>query len=127
MLFDLSAAPPADSAAPVSIPPAAGARPPLRAPPPRGAATDSSAPPVKLNRPIPVQTWVVRFGAPLSVGEYRLKVRGVRGLTGAVRDSEREFRLRAPAVPRDSSATATPAEKAKPAVPAPPSVRRPPL
>ena len=132
-----SAAPPADSAAPVSIapvsippvsiPPAAGARPPLGAPPPRGAATDSSAPPVKLNRPIPVQTWVVRFGAPLSVGEYRLKVRGVRGLTGAVRDSEREFRLRAPAVPRDSSATATPAEKAKPAVPAPPDVRRPPL
>ncbi len=115
-----SAAPPADSAAP------AVEAPPLRPAPPRGAATDSSAPRLKLNRPIPIQTWVVRFDAPLAVGEYRLKVRGVRGLTGAVRDSEREFRLRAPAVPRDSSATAKPTANVKPAAPTPPAVTTPP-
>ena len=81
---------------------------------PSAPVADTIAPSPKLNRPIPIQSWVVRFDAPLSVGEYRLKVRGIRGLTAAVRDSEREFRLRPPAVLRDSTATT------------PPVVRRPP-
>ena len=125
-----SATAPADSVAPAAAgrpasaqrpeTPGAGARLPLRAPDPRGAAADTTAPPPpKLNRPIPIQSWVVRFDAPISVGEYRVKTRAIRGLTGAVRDSEREFRLRPPPAKRDSSATA------KPAVPATPDVRRP--
>ena len=71
----------------------------------------------KLNRPIPIQWWVVQYGAPIAPGDYRIRMRAIRGLTGATRDSEREFRLRPPAPPRDSTA-------AKP--PAAPEPRRPP-
>ncbi|MCE9601053.1 MAG: Ig-like domain-containing protein [Gemmatimonadetes bacterium] len=131
-----SAAPPADSAAPASagrparadtsraprpVQIAPGARFSLARP---GAVVDT-VPPPKLNRPIPIQAWVVRYDAPLPPGDYRLKVRAIRGLTGVVRASEREFKLRPPAVPRDSSATTKPAVPAAPAAPAKPDVRRP--
>ncbi len=62
----------------------------------------------KLNRPIPILTWVVPFAAPLPPGEYRVTVRAIRGLSGAVRDSERVFRLRPPAAPKDSTAAPAP-------------------
>ena len=134
-----SAAAPADSAAP------AGARRPARAdstkaPRPvqvapgarfslaRPGAVVDTVPPPTLNRPIPIQSWVVRYATPLSPGDYRLKVRAIRGLTGVVRASEREYRIRPPAVPRDSSAIAkpaTPATPASPATTAKPDVRRP--
>lgn len=83
--------------------------------PARAAATDT-VPKPKLERPIPVSSWVVPFAAPLPPGEYLLKVRGIRSLTGAVRDSERQFRLRPPPAPRDTSAAARtrPAAGARP-------------
>jgi hypothetical protein len=68
----------------------------------------------KLNRPIPIQWWVVKYGTPIAPGDYRIRMRAIRGLTGATRDSEREFRLRPPAVPRDSTTARPPATPASP-------------
>ena len=117
-----SAAAPADSAkAPRPVQVAPGARFSLARP---GAVVDT-VPPPKLNRPIPIQSWVVRYATPLPPGDYRLKVRAIRGLTGVVRASEREYRIRPPTVPRDSSATAKPATPATPTTTAKPDVRRP--
>lgn len=105
-----AAAAPADTAAPArAAAPAvapAGIRP--------GRPGIDTIPPVRLNRPLPIQSWVVRFDAPISPGEYRLKVRAVRGLTGTVKGSEREFRLRPPPLPRDSTSNAKPPAATKP-------------
>lgn len=75
------------------------------------AATDSAASrprPAVLARPVPVLTWVVPLSTPLPPGTYRLKVGPVRGLTGRVRDSERELRVRPPAPPKDSTSARRP-------------------
>ncbi|MBM3884946.1 MAG: carboxypeptidase regulatory-like domain-containing protein [Gemmatimonadetes bacterium] len=70
-------------------------------------AVDSVAPAPRpaptLDRPVPILGWVVPLEQPLPPGTYRLKVQQVRGLTGRVRDSEREIRVRPPA-PKDSTA-----------------------
>ena len=70
-------------------------------------AVDSVAPAPRpaptLDRPVPILGWVVPLTQPLPPGTYRLKVQQVRGLTGRVRDSEREIRARPPA-PKDSTA-----------------------
>lgn len=92
----------------------------------------------KLSRPIPIQTWVVPFSAPLPPGEYRVTIRAIQGLSGAVRDSERVFRLRPPAAPKDSTAapaagartpdgrpTAAPTSGTRSPVARPPEPRRP--
>ncbi|MEY4608589.1 MAG: hypothetical protein RL625_806 [Gemmatimonadota bacterium] len=52
-----------------------------------------------LNRPIPAQTWGALLSEPLPPGLYRVKLTKVQGMTGAVRDSEREIRLRPPPPP----------------------------
>lgn len=96
----------------------------------RTAAADSlKALAPKLNRPIPIQWWVVKYGAPIAPGDYRIRMRAIRGLTGATRDSEREFRLRSPAPPRDSTAAKPPAAPAtpdgRPATTRPPETRAP--
>ena len=113
-----AAAAPADSAAPVSaaVPAAvpAAAPPGMRPSARPGRPGIDTLPLAKLNRPLPIQSWVVRFDTPISPGEYRLKVRAVRGLTGRVRGSEREFRLRPPPPPRDSTSTAKPPAATKP-------------
>ncbi len=70
------------------------------------AAADT-VPKPQLERPIPVSSWVVPFAAPLAPGEYVLKVRGIRSLTGAARDSERQFRLRPPPPPDTTAARNT--------------------
>ncbi len=70
------------------------------------AVADSSVTPrpaPTLERPVPILGWVVPLEQPLPPGTYRLKVQQVRGLTGRVRDSEREIRVRPPA-PKDSTA-----------------------
>ncbi len=70
------------------------------------AVADSSVTPrpaPTLERPVPILGWVVPLEQPLPPVTYRLKVQQVRGLTGRVRDSEREIRVRPPA-PKDSTA-----------------------
>ena len=57
-----------------------------------------------LSRPIPVQNWVAVLDAPLPPGEYRIAAGGIRGLAGAARRSERVFRIRPPAAPKDTAA-----------------------
>ena len=99
----------ADSAPPDSAPPTAA--PPTPAPPTgfrSGRPGLDTPPPPKLDRPVPIQSWVVRFDTPIRPGEYRVKVRAVRGLTGVVKGSEREFRLRPPPPPRDTTAITKP-------------------
>lgn len=77
------------------------AAPPL-APVPADTADTSRAGP-RFGRPIPVREWVVRLPAPLDPGTYRLRATQVPGLGGTRRDSDREFQLRAPATPSDST------------------------
>ena len=92
-------------AAPTPVPPR------TTLPPGRAGASASSTPrdttPARpaptLERPVPILGWVVPLEQPLPPGTYRLKVQQVRGLTGRVRDSEREIRIRPPA-PKDSTA-----------------------
>jgi hypothetical protein len=67
------------------------------------AETAPTEPMPALDRPIPIVTWVVPLDTALTPGLYRLKVRQVRGLTGRVKDSERDLRVRPPA-PKDSTA-----------------------
>jgi Bacterial Ig-like domain len=89
-------------------------------------ADTTRIPPPKLSRPVPVLNWVVEFSAPLAPGEYRVLVTGVRGLGGSVRPSERAFRIRPPAAPKDSTETAPsdrPPTAAAPAAPARPRPR----
>ena len=85
------------------------------------AVTDSGAArprPAALERPVPPLTWAITLERPLSPGTYRLKVAAVRGLTGRVRDSEREVRVRPPAPPKDSTAARRPpASTARPPSP----------
>ena len=75
------------------------------APAPAAVAASSvnARPAPTLERPVPILGWVVPLEQPLPPGTYRLKVQQVRGLTGRVRDSEREIRVRPPA-PKDSTA-----------------------
>ncbi|MGA0919830.1 MAG: hypothetical protein ACO3SD_03850 [Gemmatimonadaceae bacterium] len=68
------------------------------------ADTLPSRPPPVLQRPIPAQTWGAILTEPLPPGLYRLKLTQVPGMSGTVRDSERELRLRPPAAPRDTTA-----------------------
>jgi hypothetical protein len=73
------------------------------------ADTVHSVPRPVLQRPIPAQTWGAVLTEPLPPGLYRVKLAKVRGMSGAVRDSEREIRLRPPPPPkRDSTATPRP-------------------
>lgn len=94
--------------------PVAPAVPARRAPvitregPARPGADTNTIPPPKLDRPIPVLEWVVELAAPLAPGEYRVLISGVRGLGGDVRPSERTFRIRPPAAPKDSTAGVRP-------------------
>lgn len=71
------------------------------------AAADTASLAAKPSRPIPVRDWVIRLPDALEPGSYMLHAVDVRGLTGALRTSQRELRVRAPA-PRDT--TATPAD-----------------
>ena len=81
-----------------------GAEPATRgAVPAADSASAPSTPLPALDRPIPIQTWVVPLDSTLRPGLYRLKVKQVRGLTGRVKDSERDLRVRPPA-PKDSTA-----------------------
>jgi len=103
----------ADTTAVDSVAPASRVAPvpPRAAIPPGRAAASAAAPrdttPARpapaLDRPVPILGWVVPLEQPLPPGTYRLKVQQVRGLTGRVRDSEREIRVRPPA-PKDSTA-----------------------
>lgn len=96
---------------------------PTPAPGARPAAGDTAATAgPTLARAIPVQTWVAPLRAPLPPGEYRVKAQGIRGLSGAVRPSERVFTKRPPAPPRDSTAVRPPA--ARPPSPPPPDPKR---
>jgi hypothetical protein len=93
---------------------------------PRVGADTNTIPPPKLNRPVPVLSWIVEFAAPLTPGEYRAVITGVRGLGGDVRASERTFRIRPPAAPKDSTAgapTVRPPGSPAPAAPARPRPR----
>ncbi len=121
-----AAAPATDSASRAAAP---GARPPSRTAPRIQTVREGvdllapldtlpKVPPPTMHRAAPVLTWVVEFASPLPPGAYMVKLRGVRGLTGHVRPSERELRLRAPApaaAPGAAPATA----------PAPPRTRPP--
>lgn len=106
-------------------PPAAPGAPARRAPVitreggarPGTAADTTRIPPPKLNRPVPVLNWVVEFAAPLPPGEYRVMMTGVRGLGGDTRPSERAFRIRPPAAPKDSAAAAPPTTTRPPVAP----------
>lgn len=71
--------------------------------------TVPSLPRPVMQRPIPAQTWGAVLTEPLPPGLYRVKLIKVRGMSGAVRDSEREIRLRPPPPPkRDSTAAPRP-------------------
>lgn len=72
-------------------------------------AAVSSAP--TFGRAAPIQVWALPLDTALAPGLYRLAIRGVRGLNGRARDTEREFNVRAaaPRAPTDSSASAPPA------------------
>ncbi len=74
-------------------------------------------PPPTMSRPQPIQQWVIRPGTPLAPGDYRAKFEGVRGLTGAATKSEREFRLRPPAPPADTTKPAAAPPTRPPATP----------
>lgn len=65
--------------------------------------TIPSLPRPVLQRPIPAQSWGAILTEPLPPGLYRLKLAKVPGMSGAVRDSEREIRLRPPPAPRDTT------------------------
>ena len=65
--------------------------------------TIPSLPRPVLQRPIPAQSWGAILTEPLPPGLYRLKLTKVPGMSGAVRDSEREIRLRPPPAPRDTT------------------------
>lgn len=76
--------------------------------------TTPAIPAPVIDRPVPVLSWVVPLRAPLTPGLYRLKVSEVRGLTGRIRDSEREIRVRPPAPPKDSTAARRDSTAARP-------------
>jgi hypothetical protein len=64
-------------------------------------------PPPRPGRPAPPTEFVVRLAEPLGVGvPMRVVVRGVRGLSGAVRESSRTFSRPRPVAPRDSAGAA---------------------
>ncbi len=106
---DSAAGPPAPRAAPT---PARAGPPTARATAPRD--TTPAVPAPVIDRPVPVLSWVVPLETRLVPGTYRLKVRAVRGLTGRVRDSEREIRVRPPAPPKDSTAARRDSTAARP-------------
>lgn len=112
---------------------ALGVRPPTRAAPRIQTVRDGldlqapldtlpRVPPPKMNRAAPIVSWVVEYADPLPPGTYVVKIRGVRSLTGFVRPSERELRIRPPAAPADSTAAPT----VRPAPIAPIAPTRPP-
>lgn len=76
--------------------------------------TVPSVPRPVLQRPIPAQTWGAILSEPLPAGLYRVKLTKVQGMSGAVRDSEREIRLRPPAAPRDTTSRGRPASTRPP-------------
>ncbi|MEX2182789.1 MAG: Ig-like domain-containing protein [Gemmatimonadaceae bacterium] len=71
-------------------------------------ADTTLVPPPVFGRALPVQQWVVPLDTALAPGLYRLRILGVRGLNGVVRDTEREFRVREPPPPKPDSAAARP-------------------
>jgi len=61
-------------------------------------------PPPRPTRPAPPTELVVRLAEPLGAGvSMRVVVRGVHGLSGAVRESSRTFSRARPPAPRDSA------------------------
>lgn len=108
---------------------------------PAAAPSDSAVqdtiprlPPPKFERIVPWQQWTVPLEAPLAPGLYRLTVRGAPGLNGIARDTEREFRIRAPeppkepvtppdSVPPDSARPPSAASRGTPPTSGPPSAR----
>jgi len=76
--------------------------------------TVPSLPRPVLQRPIPAQTWGAVLTEPLPPGLYRVKLTKVRGMSGAVRDSEREIRLRPPPPPKRDSTAAPRSSNAPP-------------
>lgn len=82
----------------------ADSAPPRIAPPVRPETADTAgARGPRMNRPVPVREWAVRFPVALVPGTYRLSAVEIPGLSGRRRDSDREFTIRAPA-PRDTTA-----------------------
>ncbi len=92
----------------------------------RAAADSLPAAPV-FKRLVPVQQWTAPLAAPLAPGVYRLRIVGPQGLNGRSADALREFRVRPPAAPADSSARpgASRAPAPQPQPPADSSRRRP--
>ncbi|MBL8996753.1 MAG: Ig-like domain-containing protein [Gemmatimonadetes bacterium] len=86
---------------------------PARVTPPARASADTGSAP-RFGRPIPVQNWVAPLLAPLAPGEYRVRVSEAEGLSGARRDSERQFTVRAPPPPKDSVPPAAAARPPRP-------------
>jgi hypothetical protein len=79
------------------------------------ADTAPTVPRPVLQRPIPAQTWGALLNEPLPPGLYRVTLTKVRGMSGAVRDSEREIRLRPPPAPRDTTIKGRPSPTRPPA------------
>ncbi len=76
---------------------------------------DTLPPAPVFGRQVPERSWSALLSAPLEPGSYRIRIRGAPGLNGREVDSEREFRVRPPAPPADSSkAPATPATRPTP-------------
>ena len=61
------------------------------------------------------RSWGAILAEPLPPGLYRVKLTKVRGMSGAVRDSEREIRLRPPPAPRDTTTKGRPSPTRPPA------------
>jgi hypothetical protein len=61
-------------------------------------------PPPVFRRRVPVQQWTAPLAGPLAPGTYRVRIVGPLGLNGRAVEAEREFRVRPPQAPRDSTA-----------------------
>jgi hypothetical protein len=100
-------------------------------------ANDTLPPAPVFRRTAPERSWSAMLNAPLAPGSYRIRIRGAPGLNGREVDSEREFRVRPPAPPADTTKATPPttppttppasAPAARPAAATPPSggTRRP--
>ena len=96
----------ADTLAPPAAPPAA---PSVTVPvvaDTSDAAADTASQAAKPARRIPERDWVIRLPNALEPGSYILHAESVRSLAGALRNSQREIRVRAPAPPDTTAAPA---------------------
>jgi hypothetical protein len=67
------------------------------------AAIDSLPPAPIFRRKVPETSWSVPLSSPLAPGAYRLRIVGPPGLNGRTVNAEREFRVRPPLPPSDST------------------------